>query len=83
MRDPVRTPDPHLVADAASDQAVRLLFEGLYRPGPDGLPLPAGTPVELKPGGNHIMPMGLEAPIEPGDEVAVTLTLDETSLYTG
>ena len=25
----------------------------------DGLPLPAGTPVELKPGGNHIMLMGL------------------------
>ena len=43
MRDPVRTPDPQLVADAASDQAVRLLFEGLYRPGPDGLPLPAAA----------------------------------------
>ena len=28
----------------------------------DGLPLPAGTPVELKPGGNHIMLMGLHTP---------------------
>ena len=43
MRDPIRTLDPQLVGDAASDQAVRLLFEGLYRPGPDGQPLPAAA----------------------------------------
>ncbi len=40
-RDPIRTLDPQKSGDPVSDQAIRLLFEGLYRPGPDGRPLPA------------------------------------------
>ncbi len=40
MRDPIRTMDPQKAADPVSDQAIRLAFEGLYRPGPDGRPLP-------------------------------------------
>ncbi len=40
----------------------------------DGLPLPAGQAVELKPGGNHIMLMAVEQPLKTGDTVALTLT---------
>lgn len=40
----------------------------------DGLALPAGQAVELKPGGNHIMLLGVEEPLKAGDTVALTLT---------
>lgn len=43
----------------------------------DGLPLPAGTPVELKPGGNHIMLMGLKVRPQDGATVNVTLTFEK------
>ncbi|MBV0890818.1 peptide ABC transporter substrate-binding protein [Paracoccus sp. Z118] len=43
MRDPIRTLDPQRSGDAVSDQAIRLLFEGLYRPGPDGAPRPGAA----------------------------------------
>ena len=38
-----------------------------------GLPLPAGQAVELKPGGNHIMLLGVTEPLEAGDAVPLTL----------
>lgn len=40
----------------------------------DGLPLPAGQPVELKPGGNHLMLLGVTEPLKAGDSVPLTLT---------
>lgn len=40
----------------------------------EGLLLPAGQPVELKPGGNHIMLMAVAEPLKAGDTVALTLT---------
>ena len=43
----------------------------------DGLPLPAGTPVELKPGGNHIMLMGLRDPLVDGGVASFTLTFEK------
>ena len=43
----------------------------------DGLTIPAGKTVVLKPGGYHIMFMGLAHPIAEGDEVAVTLTFEK------
>lgn len=39
-----------------------------------GLSLPAGQPVELKPGGNHIMLLGATQPLVAGDTVPLTLT---------
>ena len=39
-----------------------------------GLPLPAGQAVELKPGGDHIMLLGVTEPLEAGDVVPLTLT---------
>lgn len=40
---------------------------------PDGLTLPAGESVALKPGGFHIMFMGLKGPLVEGESVEVTL----------
>lgn len=39
-----------------------------------GLPLPAGQAVELKPGGDHIMLLGVAEPLKTGDTVPLTLT---------
>ena len=46
---------------------------------PDGFVVPAGGSIELAPGGNHIMLMGLTGPLTAGDETTFTLTLDDGS----
>ncbi len=40
----------------------------------EGLPLPAGQAVALRPGGNHLMLLGVARPLVAGDTVALTLT---------
>lgn len=40
----------------------------------EGMALPAGQPVELKPGGNHIMLLAVSEPLKAGDTVPLTLT---------
>lgn len=40
------------------------------------LDLPAGQSVELKPGGYHIMMMGLKAPVKAGDSVPLSLVFE-------
>lgn len=42
----------------------------------EGIDLPAGQQVALKPGGYHIMLMGLTAPLTPGMNVPLTLTFE-------
>jgi periplasmic copper chaperone A len=44
---------------------------------PDGLPIPAGTTVTLKPGGYHIMFVDLRHPVKPGDVIHATLTFEK------
>ena len=41
-----------------------------------GLELPAGQDVELKPGGYHVMLMDLKQQVKVGDEVPLTLTIE-------
>jgi len=41
------------------------------------LPLAAGKPVELTPGGYHVMLMGLAQPLKEGDSVPITLTFED------
>nr|WP_312477351.1 copper chaperone PCu(A)C [Achromobacter ruhlandii] len=41
--------------------------------------LPAGTPVDLKPGGYHIMLMGLTHQLNAGDKIPVTLIFENTA----
>lgn len=43
----------------------------------EGLPLPAGETVELKPGGFHLMFMGVEQPFKEGGMVPVVLTFEQ------
>ena len=43
---------------------------------PNGLDLPAGKAVELKPGGYHVMLMDLKQPMKEGDTVVVTLVIE-------
>lgn len=40
------------------------------------LELPAGKPVDLKPGGYHVMLMDLKAPLKAGDAVALSLVVE-------
>ncbi|WP_348789775.1 copper chaperone PCu(A)C [Leifsonia sp. NPDC080035] len=42
-----------------------------------GFAVPAHGSLVLAPGGRHIMLMGLTGPVEPGDSVTITLTLDD------
>lgn len=39
--------------------------------------LPNGQTVELKPGGHHLMLMGLKAPLKPGDKFPLTLRFEK------
>lgn len=41
-----------------------------------GLDLPAGKAVELKPGGYHVMLMGLKAQVKEGEAVPLTLVIE-------
>lgn len=48
----------------------------------DPLPLAPGQPVEMKPGGMHVMLMGLNGPLERGATVEVTLTFESGASLT-
>ena len=41
-----------------------------------GVDLPAGRPVDLKPGGYHVMLMNLKRPLKEGDIVPITLVIE-------
>lgn len=43
----------------------------------EAVALPAGKPVQLKPGGYHVMLMGLAKALKPGDVVPLTFTIEE------
>jgi copper(I)-binding protein len=42
----------------------------------DGLDLPAGRAVQLKPGGYHVMLMELRQPLKAGETVPITLVIE-------
>lgn len=45
----------------------------------DQIDLPAGETITLAPGGLHVMLIGLKQQLQPGDDVPLTLTLDDGS----
>ncbi|WP_245837798.1 copper chaperone PCu(A)C [Niveispirillum lacus] len=47
------------------------------RPVEGGIAVTAGTPTELKPGGLHIMLMGLKAPLKQGESFPLTLKFEK------
>ncbi len=62
----------HETVESASGEMTMRQKEG-------GFVVPAHGELELQPGGNHLMFMALDKPILAGDEVKVTLTLDDGS----
>jgi copper(I)-binding protein len=54
----------------------------VMQPKDGGFALPAGGELVLEPGGDHIMIMGMTAPVEAGDDVEITLTFDDGTTYT-
>lgn len=48
----------------------------------DGITVPASGTLELKPGGFHVMFMGLKAPLKQGELVPVTLTFEKAGSVT-
>ena len=48
----------------------------------DGIALPKGKTVELKPGGLHIMFMGLKAPLKAGDKFPLLLKFEKAGEVT-
>ena len=61
-----------LHATSSSDGVARM------RPLEDGLDVPAGSTVALKPGGTHIMLTGLDRRIGRGETVALTLRFERS-----
>lgn len=62
----------HEMVDDGSGEMVMRELEG-------GFTIPAGETHTLEPGGDHVMLMDLPGPIEPGQEVPVTLQLSDGS----
>ncbi|MFC6758852.1 copper chaperone PCu(A)C [Sulfitobacter porphyrae] len=81
--------DDTLIA-ASSDTAARVEIHEMAMQGEvmkmraleNGLPIPAGETVMLKPGGYHIMFMDLSGPMTEGDTAEVTLTFEKAGAVT-
>jgi len=57
-----------------------LMIDGMMRMREvDRIDLPAGTHTELRPGGLHVMLIGLQAPLHQGQQVGITLVFDDDS----
>lgn len=76
--------DDRLVAASSAVAGVMQIHEMAMADGmmkmrelPDGLPIPAGQTVTLKPGGYHVMFMDLKEPLVEGATVEVTLTFEK------
>ena len=48
----------------------------------DAVPVPGGGSAELKPGGHHVMLIGLRAPLKKGETFPLTLTFDKAGTIT-
>jgi copper(I)-binding protein len=51
--------------------------KAMMHPRPGGLPVPAGGKAEMKPGGWHLMFIGLKKPLAIGDRFPATLTFQK------
>ena len=61
-----------------------LMEDGIarMRPVDGGIDVAAGSPVELKPGGLHLMLIGLKAPLKQGDSFPLTLNFEKAGAVT-
>ncbi len=78
-----KTPDRLLGGSAPGVKRVEVhemsVAGGIMRMRPlgEGLPIPAGALVALKPGGYHIMLIGLDSPLKAGDTLPLTLNFEK------
>jgi periplasmic copper chaperone A len=76
---------PDRLTGASSDVAAKLQIHEMavtngimrMRELKDGLPVPAGGSVVLKPGGYHVMLIGLKKPLTEGETFPLTLTFEK------
>jgi copper(I)-binding protein len=59
--------------DVSERVEIHEVVDGVMRPIDGGLVIADGTTSTLKPGGNHVMLMGLTQDLKAGDEVSLTL----------
>ncbi len=48
------------------------------RPADSGVDVPAGSTVRLEPGGTHVMIMGLQSALKPGDTLKLRLRFEKS-----
>ncbi len=65
------------VADAAEIHSMTMDGDVMKMRQVDAIELPTGQTVELKPGGYHLMLMGLKAPLKVGDQIPLTLKFEK------
>lgn len=88
LTNPRKTPDRLLGGSAPGVKRVEVhemsVTGGIMRMRPltDGLTIPAGGTVALKPGGYHIMLIGLNSPLKAGDELRLTLRFERAGPVT-
>ena len=77
--------DDRLVSVAAAAPAMATLHSSESSDGiarmremQSGVAIPAGGTIELKPGGSHVMVMGLGAPLKPGQPFKLTLRFEKS-----
>lgn len=71
-----------VAARAEIHESMIMSGQAMMHPRPGGLPVPAGATVALKPGGWHIMLMGLKQPLKAGDHYPATLTFKKAGKMT-
>ncbi|QGU07564.1 hypothetical protein COCCU_08155 [Corynebacterium occultum] len=64
---------------AAEAYEIHETVDGVMQEKPGGITLAAGQGHELEPGAEHFMLMGLDAPVEAGDVVLLTMDLSDGS----
>ncbi|HYG88710.1 MAG TPA: copper chaperone PCu(A)C [Azospirillum sp.] len=70
-------------AAAKAELHTHLMDNGVMKMRPvDAFEVPPGEPAVLRPGGNHIMLMGLKEPLKPGATFPVTLTFAKAGAVT-
>ena len=63
--------------DCAETVEIHEVVGGVMRPKEGGVTIEGGATAVLKPGGNHVMLMGLSHELKPGDELTFTLEFSD------
>lgn len=83
----IRSPTPDRLVSASTPVAKKAELHTMEMAGMvmkmrplAGLDIPAGQPVTLKPGGEHIMLIGLNRPLREGQSFPLTLTFEKAGV---